>query len=113
MTITLADLAINGEAEVHLIVTPRHEVASRVWYTLEWTDDDGQRHKAEASTLALLMQRANEIETNLRAREVNLPCHAANIEDPAVQQHLLMFNEQRQTEEREASAFYDLMAEAQ
>jgi len=66
--ISLADLARNGEAEVHLTVTPRHEVASRVWYVLEWTGDDGQRHQVDASTMALLLERASRLESALRSR---------------------------------------------
>lgn len=65
--LTLADLAINGEAPVTLSVMPHSEVASRVWYSLEWTGDDGKRHTVEASTLDLLMQRMNQVESMLRA----------------------------------------------
>ena len=60
--ITLAELAINSECEVRLSVRPRPDVASRVWYRLEWWGDDGKCHYVEASRMSVVMTRVAEIE---------------------------------------------------
>ena len=55
------------ENAVQLSVQDRHSVASRMWFRLEWTGEDGQRHSAEAQEFELVLWRAAEIE--IRARE--------------------------------------------
>ena len=51
-----------------LSVHYRPSVASRMWWRLEWTGEDGQRHNVEAQELELLLWRAAEAEMQARAR---------------------------------------------
>ena len=47
----------------------RHDVASRVWFSLEWTGEDGERHNAEAQDFGLLLWRAAEIEMKVKEKK--------------------------------------------
>ncbi len=49
-----------------LSVQYRQNVATSEWWTLEWTAEDGQRHRVESQSVDLLMWRAAE--TEMRAR---------------------------------------------
>lgn len=55
-----------------LTVVYRGDVASRLWYTLEWAGEDGERHQASAQELDLVLWRAAEMELAARER-VNQP----------------------------------------
>ncbi len=41
----LMDVIAYGEGPARLSVIPRSEVASRLWWTLEWTSADGQEQR--------------------------------------------------------------------
>lgn len=51
-----------------LTVQYRHDVASRYWWTLEWTDADGQKRSESAQTIELLFERAIKAEMTVRER---------------------------------------------
>lgn len=55
-------------AGAELKVRHRPDVASRTWYTLEWTGEDGERHAVESQDFDLLMWRAAEVEMRARRR---------------------------------------------
>lgn len=60
---------LNPDApEVTLTCRYRPDVASRLWWTLEWTGEDGQRHTAGSQDFRLLLWRAAEAEMQARAR---------------------------------------------
>jgi hypothetical protein len=54
--------------EVKLEVMPRPSVASRFWWTLKWTGEDGQEYCAQAQTLQLCLWRAAVREVKTRKR---------------------------------------------
>ena len=56
------------ENAVQLTVRYRHSVASRMWFRLEWTGEDGERRAAEAQEFELVLWRAAEIEMHARER---------------------------------------------
>ena len=62
----LMDVIAYGEGPAKLSVIPRSEVASRLWWTLEWTSADGQVRKVEAQTCEKLLWRATEVEMQAR-----------------------------------------------
>lgn len=65
----IRDLALTWEdatSDVTLTARYRRSVASDMWYTLSWIDEEGQTHKVEASDWDLLLWRAAEA----RAQEV-------------------------------------------
>ena len=53
----MRDLATEG-ADVTLTCDARPSVASRFWWTLKWTTEDGRRWTADAQTLDLCLWRA-------------------------------------------------------
>lgn len=57
----------NNEPAV-LSVQYRHEVASRYWWTVEWTDASGQRRSESAQSVELLFERAIKTELAIRER---------------------------------------------
>ena len=61
-----ADDALNNA--VALKVHYRHDVASRCWWSLQWTGADGERHEVEAQHLDKLLWRAAEIESQAEAK---------------------------------------------
>ena len=56
----LRDVGQAGRAT--LTVEPRPDVATRRWWTFDWTGEDERPHHVEASSLDLLLQRAAETE---------------------------------------------------
>lgn len=72
----MKDMAISGgsgteertNCPVRLTCHYRASVASRYWWTIEWTDEQGEQHRAEAQELDLCLWRAAEIETQIRAK---------------------------------------------
>jgi len=46
----------------------RHDVSSRMWYELEWTGEDGERHSTSSQDFGLLLWRAAEIEIKTREK---------------------------------------------
>jgi hypothetical protein len=68
------DMVWNGTAEpleneVVFKARYRNDVASRVWYELSWTGEDGERHYADSQDFGLLLWRAAEIELKARAKK--------------------------------------------
>ena len=53
---------------VTFTVVPRPSVATRYWYSLEWTGEDGETYGASASTLELCLWRAAVRERNTRRK---------------------------------------------
>lgn len=64
----IKDVAIN-QSPVTLTCCYRPDVASRFWYTIEWTDSHGEKHSASSQELDLCLWRAAEIELQARNRE--------------------------------------------
>lgn len=62
------DMALNGQALVSLTCVYRPDVASRFWWTVEWTDEQGEKHEASAQELDLCLWRAAEKELQARQR---------------------------------------------
>lgn len=56
------------EHEVVLKVHKRHDVSSRMWWTLEWTGADEQRHSVDSQDFDLLLWRAAEMESQIQER---------------------------------------------
>ncbi len=56
--------------DVILTIAPRPDVASRYWYTLEWTAADGTRRSVSSQEYGLMLWRAAVTEEDARA-EVN------------------------------------------
>jgi hypothetical protein len=56
-----------GEAVTHLSVMPRQEVASHLWWALEWTAATGKRQRVEVSSCDRLLWRPAEVEAACRA----------------------------------------------
>ncbi len=54
--------------EVVLKVHYRHAVASRFWWSLEWTGEDEKRHAVDSQEFDLLLWRAAELEMKIRER---------------------------------------------
>lgn len=57
-----------AENEVILRARYRHDVSSRVWYELEWTGGDEERHSASSQEFDLLMWRAAHIEAETQRK---------------------------------------------
>ena len=53
---------------VKLTCQYRHSVASRFWWSIEWTDEQGIERRAEAQELDLCLWRAAEIELQVREK---------------------------------------------
>lgn len=51
----------------------RHDVARRIWYELEWTGADGERHSVASQDLELLLWRAAEVEMGARRNAKEKP----------------------------------------
>lgn len=64
----LKDMALTGQAPVTVTCQYRPDAASRFWYTVEWTDEEGHTHRAEAQELDLALWRAAEIELGVRSK---------------------------------------------
>jgi len=47
----------------------RPDMASRQWFILEWTGEDGNPHRAEAQQWDLCLWRAAQMELQVRARQ--------------------------------------------
>ena len=58
----------SGENDFRLTVQYRPDVASRFWFTVEWTGEDGGRHEVSAQELSLCMWRAAVAELEIRER---------------------------------------------
>jgi hypothetical protein len=75
----IRDMVWNGTSDpakncLVLTASYRHDVASRIWYELEWTGEDGERQSTSAQDFGSLLWRAAEIEMKAREkikREVN------------------------------------------
>ena len=73
----IRDMALMGgsqaEERVNCPVTLtchyRHSVASRFWWTIQWTDEHGEKHEASAQELDLCLWRAAEMELRVRKRQ--------------------------------------------
>ena len=50
---------------VVLTVSYRPSVASRYWWTLEWTDWNSEKHSVSAQRFDLLVERASELQTDV------------------------------------------------
>ena len=50
----------------------RPEVATRLWWIVEWTGADGEQHYADAQELDLALWRAAEMESRAEARQARL-----------------------------------------
>jgi hypothetical protein len=46
----------------------RPSVVSRAWYTIEWTGEDGEQHRAESQEWDLCLWRAAQIELQICAK---------------------------------------------
>lgn len=69
----MRDMSMNGigtdaENAVKISVQYRRDVASRFWWTIEWTGTDGERHEQTAQDLDLLLWRAAEAELQIEAK---------------------------------------------
>lgn len=71
----MRDAALNGGWEGEpfkrdsvLTCRYRHDVATRLWWSLVWCGEDGKQHEVSASDLDLLMWRAAEVEMTNRER---------------------------------------------
>lgn len=62
----MKEMAINGQAEVSFSCKYRPSVASRFWYTITWTDEQGTQHSASSQEWDLCLWRAAEIEIQTR-----------------------------------------------
>jgi hypothetical protein len=58
----------SGQNDFQLTVEYRPDVASRFWFSVQWTGEDGERHCSEAQEIELCLWRAAILETNLRER---------------------------------------------
>ena len=58
----------DGDGKVSLSAQYRHDVASRIWCTLEWTSEDGKRKEVSAQTLDLCLWRAAHSELLCREK---------------------------------------------
>lgn len=58
----------SGKNDFQLTVQYRGDVASRFWYTVEWTGEDGERHSVSAQEIDLCLWRVAISELNIRAR---------------------------------------------
>jgi len=70
----LRDLAWNERKDhakktVILKVVFRHDVTSKMWWTLEWTAQNGERKALGAQSLDLLLWRAAQLELESREEE--------------------------------------------
>jgi hypothetical protein len=58
----------SGKNDFRFTVLYRPDVASRFWYTVEWTGEDGERHEVSAQEFGLCMWRAAIAELEIRER---------------------------------------------
>ncbi len=70
LTAFMRDMAVStiDFEKVTLTCHYRHSVASRYWWTIQWTDEQGEKHEASAQELDLCLWRAAEMELKARAR---------------------------------------------
>ena len=67
----MRDVVMNGtgvDDKVVFTLASRPNVTSGIWYDLEWTGADTERHSTSAQTLDKLLWRAAEVESMLRER---------------------------------------------
>ena len=57
-----------SDHQVVLSACYRPDVATRIWYTLEWTSVDGERRCVSSQHFDLLLWRAAEVEMDVRER---------------------------------------------
>ena len=77
LTAFMKDMALTGGSQmagqvtypVTLTCHYRHSVASRFWWTIQWTDEQGEKHEASAQELDLCLWRAAEMEIRARKRQ--------------------------------------------
>jgi hypothetical protein len=69
MALNVPSGANHWEHRVELSVLYRPDVASRMWWRVEWTGEDGVRHSADAQELDLCLWRAAEIELKIREKQ--------------------------------------------
>ena len=77
LTAFMKDMALSGNSQteeratcpVTLTCHYRHSVASRFWWTVTWTDEQGEKHEASAQELDLCLWRAAEMEIRARKRQ--------------------------------------------
>jgi hypothetical protein len=80
----------NQENEVTLIVSDRHDVSSGFWWTLRWTDHDGEPHAVGSQYLdlcfwrALHVERLRERNRRWRERKVELEAHGFGFDDYSI-----------------------------
>lgn len=70
----MRDVALNGGRGMHelgdevtLTARYRHAVSTRLWWTLSWVGEDGERRTVESQDFGLLLWRAAEAEMQARA----------------------------------------------
>jgi hypothetical protein len=75
----MRDLATEG-SDVKLECAARPSVASRFWWTLSWTTEDGRRWLVDAQTLDLCLWRAavREQKTRTEIEQARRPAPPAN-----------------------------------
>lgn len=77
LTAFMKDMAICGNSQteeqetcpVTLTCHYRHSVASRFWWIVQWTDEQGLQHEASAQELDLCLWRAAEMESRARKKQ--------------------------------------------
>lgn len=79
MALNVDDTKPRYEQAAVLSVHSRPDVASRFWWTMEWTGTDGERHSVSAQDLDLCLWRAAESETRIMERLEHERKSAANI----------------------------------
>jgi hypothetical protein len=78
------------QADVVLKCHYRGSVASRFWWTLSWTDDDGEDHQVSSQEIDLCMWRAIHVERirerqrRWTERKAELEAHVAGFDDYSI-----------------------------
>ena len=49
----------------------RHDVASRIWYELQWTGEDNERYNVSSQDFTLLLWRAAQVEMETRRKGID------------------------------------------
>lgn len=69
LTALMKELAEEGEQNVTLTCTYDYKQVTRCWWTLEWTDEAGQKHSVGSQQYDLCLWRAAEMVMQQRERE--------------------------------------------
>jgi hypothetical protein len=87
------------EHTVVLTVASRPDVASRLWYEIEWTGPDGKRLQASSQEFDLLMWRAAETELTAEQKEEGFDIRENLVKQiAAYQEQLALYDEYHQPE---------------